>query len=480
MKSNPVFVLQSALALLTDNRYAEAADLCEQVLAEDPDNADACFLTAMVHHHRGDDPGALVHIRRAIALQGECGDYHLNHGVILGGLGRDDEAEAAFRRALALHADDGVAAANLGRLLMVRGRAEEALPLFVKAVRRAPEDAGLLGDLGVVLMALRRLKEALGCYRRALSIDPGHAEVHFNYSRALLLAGDYRQGWRENEWRWKSGHYAKISKTVPHPLWDGRSLAGKRIVLIGEQGFGDTLQLARYGTLVHQRGGEVHIQCRPELVRLLKTVPGVAGAAPLGSDPPAADFSMPMFSLPLLFDTRLETVPARFPYLSVPSGVTVPEPAHRLIREATGLKIGLIWSGKNQRVRRLADFSSLLSLPGADFFTLQPGLDRREMAGMAIRDLGSGITDFADTAALMDRMDLIISIDTANAHLAGALGRPLWVLLHPTADWRWGFTGDHTSWYPAARLFRQKNARSWPETLAVLGMALREKLVGGG
>ena len=482
MNPELVLALQQALALIQSNRHREAEAVCARLLADhagsrDSRFADLWFIAAMAVHHLHDDITALARIDRAIVMNPACGDYHLNRGVILLELDRVDAAEAAFRRTIVLGGGARVEAEKtLGRLLVRTGRAGEALAAFRSALAAAPDDPELLGDLGVVLVALRQVDAALSCYRRSLEIRPDDADVRFNYSRALLLAGEYAEGWRQNEWRWLSSHYAKLDVHLPYPVWDGEPLAGRRILLIGEQGFGDTLQLVRYVRAVQRRGGRVAIQCRRELVRLLAAMPGVMAVTALGDPPPSAECCLPMFSLPLRFDTRLETVPADLPCLAAPPGIALSEP----LTQTDGLRVGLAWSGTNQRVRRLRDFSPLLELPGVEFFTVQPGIDADELDGLPIRDPGRSMGDFADTAAVMAQLDLIISIDTAAAHLAGAMGRPLWVILHPTADWRWGLSGERSPWYPAARLFRQQRGDGWPSVLAELEVALREVLARHG
>ena len=475
MDTNHFRTLSQALKQLQNNRWQEAEQLCEQVLAADDNNTDAHFLSAMAAHYQGQNETALQRFDQAIALNSGLSDVHANRAMALAALNRMTEAEQGFRHALCLNPEDVSALVNLGRLLVLQKRHGEALTFLAKALLHTPDDPVLLGDLAVVLTARQQLSEGLDFYQRSLAINPRDPDVHHNYSRALLMAGDYEAGWRENEWRWHSRHYRSVSKRFPAPRWDGSPLEGRRILLVSEQGLGDAILMVRYAPLVKKRGGEVLVQCRPELAKLFATAAGVDRVCPLETPQPPVDLCFPMFSLPLLFKTRVDSVPIAIPYLSAPKPLLAP-----LLPEGDSRKrVGLIWAGKSQQTLKLPDLQPLFTLAGVALFSLQAGGNPREVAATPLIDLNGVMHDFAATAALMAEMDLIISVDTSSAHLAGALGKPLWVLVHYTGDWRWQPVGGVVPWYPAARIFRQSKPDDWSQTLTAVAEALRQHAVPG-
>lgn len=460
--------LSEAITLMGKGNSLDAEKICIQVLAEDPDNPDACFLAGMALHFQGDNNLALKRLDQAIQLKPDQGDYFANRAVVLQSLGRFEEAKIDLHKTLKIQPQDVAAKGNLARLLMGQGEETEALILFKECLSITPNDPVLLGDLGVALVAHRKVEAALSCYERSLAINPQDPEVHFNYSRALLLVGRYVSGWEENEWRWQTNHYKTLSPTLPYPRWDGSPLEGKRIILISEQGFGDALQLVRYASLVKQRGGWVIVQCRKELQRLFKTVSGINDVCIFGEPPPLAEVAFPMFSLPLIFKTQQDTIPDNIPYLFAPKTGT-------LLADTNQFRVGIIWSGKSWKSLDFKELEPLISIPGVDFYSLQLGPKSKQIEGYPIEDLSDSIGDFADTAFLMSQLDLIISSDTATAHLAAALGFPVWIFVHYTADWRWGYNSQHSPWYIKARLFRQTIRNDWSETIQNVRKTLEKK-----
>jgi hypothetical protein len=296
----------------------------------------------------------------------------------------------------------------------------------------------------------------------------------------LLREGEYLQGWQEYEWRLQRKDLTVQARRFTEPLWDGTPLHGATILSRAEQGFGDALQLVRYVPQLLAFGGEVIIECHPQLVSLFMEIPGVKAVYPFGGELPHFDCQLPMFSLPRVFQTTIATIPQKVPYLNVP-------PDRRRhwsqsIPSEEWFKVGLVWAGSRQhrndacRSLSLAALQPLLQIEGISCYSLQLGPAREELSAAAyagkVVDLTDGIKDFADTAALVEQLDLVISVDTAVAHLAGALGKPVWILLPYASDWRWLRERDDSPWYPTARLFRQASPGGWDEPIGRVVKAL--------
>ncbi|MBF0179131.1 MAG: glycosyltransferase family protein [Magnetococcales bacterium] len=468
---NHLVALSHALALIEAGRFDRAEGIGLRVAGEDGEYADAWFIAGVAAARQGRHAEAVERLERAIGLQPGVSEYFNNCGVSRNALGMDEKALSDFETALALNPADYSAHANRGRLLLKNGDAQQALLSIRRARELRPGDAELMGDEAVIRMAHRELEEALSLYEQALRIAPEDAEIRFNYSRALLMAGRYAEGWRENEWRWRARHYRGVMRPFPAPLWAGEPLAGRRIVMLSEQGFGDALQFIRYAAVLQGLGAAVGVTCRPELTRLFRVARGVDWALELEKTLPEVDFCIPMWSLPLVLGTVPETIPeARC--LTVAPG-PLPEVAK------TGYEVGLVWSGNNRRDFRFADLEPLLAVEGVAFHSLQVGPQAALARERGVRDWSSRLSDFADTAAILSQMDLLITIDTAAAHLAGGLGVPFWLFTHVTADWRWGWRGDSTPWYPGARLFRQHRRGVWGDVAVEMATALRKELAHG-
>jgi hypothetical protein len=351
-----------------------------------------------------------------------------------------------------------------------------------------------------VLAKQAKLDDAIACYRQALVIKPDYAEAHKDLALAWLLRGNFEQGWPEYEWRWKcsrfQGHPGNESgEQLPGPSWDGSPLNGRTILLYAEQGLGDTLQFIRYAPLVRQRGGRVLVLCQPPLRPVLGSCPGIDGLVACESTAPSYDVQIPLLSLPRIFRTTLATIPAEVPYLSADPELV--EHWRRELTQGVGqafqpdsqagkpdllkegssqeFKVGIAWQGNpqhkqdRQRSVPLAHFEALARLPGIRLFSLQvgPGAHQlQELGGrFLVTDLSNrfGPASFQDAAAVVTVLDLVMSVDTAMAHLAGALGRPVWVLLPFVPDWRWMLDREGSPWYPTMRLFRQRQPGDWTD-----------------
>ena len=468
----------SALGRLT--RHEEALTSYERALKIKPDYAEALYNQGNALRTLNRDEDALNSYERALAIRPDHAKAHNNRGNALHKLGRHQEALTSYERALALQPDFVEALSNRGSVLQILGRLEEALASQARALALKPDYAEALYNQGNALVMLGRHREALASYGRALAIKPDHAEAQWNQGLARLRLGDFRAGWKQYEWRWQRPDGVKSQRSFAQPVWTGQqSLQGKTILLHAEQGLGDTIQFVRYAALVARRGAKVILEVQRTLKLLLARVEGIAGIVGRGEELPAFDLHCPLLSLPLAFGTELSTIPASVPYLTAADDRIETWSARLPPRK--GLRVGIAWSGnskhKDDRNRSiaLARLAPLFDAPGVQFVSLQK--DARDGEAEALRDipglldLGPELKDFADTAALISLIDLVISVDTSTAHLAGAMGKPVCVLLPFSPDWRWLLEREDSPWYPTARLFRQPMIGDWE---SVIGRMRRE------
>jgi tetratricopeptide (TPR) repeat protein len=519
--------LPRAMALAEEHRragrLAAAEDMCRQILRAKPENAEATHLLGLIAHQAGNGAAAIDLLRRAIQLDRNVALYHANLGEICRLAGRLDEAVKAGRRAVQLNSQYPQALSNLGIALYDRGEYAEAVACHERAIAIAPGFAEAHSNLGNALRALRRFDEAIPAYRRALDIKPAYADAWSNlgstlhlsgryeeataaYKRALaidpaqanahaglgmllLLRGNFADGWAEYEWRWRSSEM-KLAR-LPGLPWQGENLEGRRIHVHSEQGFGDVIQFARYVPMLRERGAEVSLLVQPQLARLVAhSMPWatmVTEREPAGLPP---EYHCALLTLPRIFGTRFETIPLQCPYLHAPD-----ESARRWQDRFAGdpaLKVGLVWAGNPKQINEvnrgieIAGLGPLLAIPGVRFFSLQVGPragDLKSIPANVVTDLSAELTDFSETAGAMAALDLVISTDTSVPHLAGALGRPVWLLLSRVVDWRWFLEREDSPWYPTMRLFRQDEAGSWEPVVARVAAELsavasgaREKL----
>ncbi len=387
--------------------------------------------------------------------------------------GRLEEAVASYEQALRLKPDYAEAHNNLGIALMEQGRLEEAVASYEQALRVKPDYAEAHNNLGIALGDQGNLEEAVASYQQALRLKPNYAEAHKNLALTWLLLGNFEQGWLEYQWRWQCKEFSPPG--FQQPLWDGAALQGQTILLHAEQGLGDTLQFIRYAPLVQERGGTVLMACPAPLIRLLAGCPGIDRLIPQGGSLPPFDVHAPLLSLPKILGTTLVTVPAKVPYLFADADLTTQW--GRELKQFPAFKIGIGWQGspkyRDDRSRSipLVHFEPLARLEGVQLFSLQKGPGTEQLRALADRfpvtDLGSRLDEasgaFMDTAAVMKNLDLVITSDTAIAHLGGALGVPVWVALPLVPDWRWLLHREDSPWYPTLRLFRQTERGNWPQ-----------------
>lgn len=471
-----------ALALAELRRFEAALESCERAIAIRPDYAKAHANRGRVLQELKRWPEALASYDCAIAIRADYAEAYLNRGVVLAELQRWQEALASYAKALAIDPRYAEAYYNCGNLLKDIGQWQAALSNYDRALAIDPRYAEAHSNRGTVLCELNRVPDALACYDAAIAIDPELPEAHFNCSVPRLMAGDYERGWRDYEWRWKlDDDWLDCDRaSFAQPLWLGEEpLAGKTILLRSEQGFGDVIQFSRFASQVAELGARVILEVPHTLVSLLRSLRGVTQVLARGQPLPPFDCYCPLLSLPFVLQITLATVPARIPYLRCDAERL------RYWRERLGARtrprVGLVWSGVvrpdkprlwslNKRRNIPLDKLALLDLPEVEFYSLQKGqpaesqlaeLIAQGWSGPDIRDFTRELRTFADTAALIEQLDLVISVDTSTAHLAGALGKPVWLMNRFDNCWRWMLDRPDTPWYPTMRLYRQARPGDW-------------------
>jgi Flp pilus assembly protein TadD len=442
---------------------------------------DALFRQAVTLHQAGALPAAEAAYRTVLAASPRHAATMTLLATVMAQRGQTEEAVRLFDTSLKLDRNQETALFNRGNALFALQRHAEALASYNRAVALWPSHTPLLNNRGNALFALGRKLEALASLDCVAALAPDHAEAQFTRALLRLRLGDYAEGWRLAEWRWLAPGAPPRRNFAP-PLWLGEEdIAGKTLLLHAEQGFGDTIQYCRYAPLAAARGAHVVLEAQRPLLPALARLEGVAQLVAAGDALPPFERHCPMMSLPLAFRTRLDSVPRDVAYLQA-SQETVRLWAERLGPRGVP-RIGLVWAGSPMNTindQRSVGLSALLPLLGcgAEVIALQKDLTPADRALLAatpgLRNLGDDLMDFGDTAAVVHLLDLVVTVDTAVAHLAGAMGRPVWVLLSPAADWRWLVGDADAPWYPTARLFRWDSARGWPGVVAKVKAALTE------
>ena len=495
-------LMRTAIAAHQTGDQERAESLYRLALRAEPNEPDAHHLLGVSLMQRGLLKEALASVQRAIALSPNVAEYHNSLGLVLqkaqsfGDAARalcrairiapnyanaclnlaqvlldmksPRECETVLRTALSEHPKDIRLHTVLGRALLLQNRLTDAVAELEAVLAMQPAEANALNHLGVARHLLGDVDGARDAWAKAIVAEPEHVDAHVNLGQLNLEDGAFAEGWREYEWRLKRPDYRR---NFDCPRWQGEPLEGKTVLLLSEQGLGDTLQFVRYASLVAALGGRVILECQRPLLRLLRGVAGIAEVFESGKAT-GFDLHVSLMSLPHLFDTRLETVPDAVPYLPAPQAVPLPNGGQ--------CNVGLVWAGNpnhsrdHDRSRPLAEFMPLASVPGVTFYSLQVGPAAAETPppGMIITPLLPADPDFFDTAAAIAALDLVITVDTAPAHLAGALGCPVWVLIDAIPDWRWLHRRNDSPWYPTMRLFRREG--EWAHTLDRVAAALRD------
>ena len=459
--------------------YDEAVASYDRAIALKPDYAQAHYNRGIALKDLKRFDEAMASFDRAIAIKPDFAAAHTNRGVTLQDLDRVDEALAAHDRAIALRTDDAEAYCNRGVALQSLKRLDEAVASYDQAIALKPDFAQAYSNRGNALQDLMRLDEAMASYDRAIAIQPDYAKAYLDKSLGLLLLGDFDRGWKMYEWRWKAEKIAGRTEHFPQTPWLGAEpIRGKTILLHAEQGLGDSIQFCRYAKLVSGLGANVLLEAPKTLIGLFEGLEGVGDLVEMGKPLPAFDFHCPLLSLPLAFKTAIETIPTPDAYLA--SNPEKKKAWSEQLGEKIKPRIGLVWSGstthKNDRNRSLTLENLMMHLPGnCEYVSLQTEVregDKKALHGSGIKDYGGKIEDFSDTAALCDLMDLVVSVDTSVAHLAGALGKTTWVLLPYVPDWRWLLDREDSPWYRSVKLYRQPQYGHWEPVLRRIAMEL--------
>ncbi len=458
-------------------RDAEALDCLDKALALRPGDLNALENRGNALLVLGRPQDALACLNDLLARNPRHANVLLNRGSALASLGRTEQALTDFDAALILMPGHPGALYNRGNALLDLGHYDEALASYDRALAAAPNHAQAWNNRGRALQALNRHADATASFDKAITLQKDYADGHFNRALSLLTLGDLPRGFEEYEWRWKRSGMSDTRRSYGKPLWLGEYPLGRKTILLhAEQGLGDTIQFARYAPLVARGGATVVLEVQSELKNLLSGLDGVASCHARGEQLPAYDVHCPLGSLPLALKTEPATIPADIPYLHADK-IRIAKWRPRL-DGLPGKRVALAWAGNvshaNDRNRSidLALLEPLLALDGVSFLSIQRELRGDDAQLLArhvnVHHLGGDLADMADTAAIAALAELTISVDTSVVHLAGALGRPVWVMLPFAPDWRWTLNGDTSPWYPQARLFRQPALGDWPSLLATL------------
>jgi tetratricopeptide (TPR) repeat protein len=492
--------------LMNSGQFDQAEALFHQILQTHENHSDALHFMGLISHRKGRSQDAIAFISKAIEYNPRVAVFYYNLGCILDALGEHRKAIRAYKNSISLNPNYTEALNNLGLLLYDQDKIEESIIIFQQAIRSNRDYTNAYYNLGKAYQAQGNPQAAIAVYDEVLKIFPDSSETRFNRSLSLLLIENFEEGWVEYEQRFSNlnDQMEKWDEKDPQ-CWDGASFVGKRLLVVDEQGIGDTLQFIRYLPMVKELGGTVTFETIGSLMRLLENFQGIDELWDRSSAERfdlAYDLYIPLMSLPGVFKTTLETIPAKVPYI-FPD--TTKDQYWRQRLNKGGIKVGIVWAGKttseyrqtqmsglehvhlgwagqpackfaSKRLARLENFVPLTKIEGIQLYGLQKGnaADQvRTLSGSVnVITLCEESTDFSEVAAAMENLDLIISVDTALAHLAGAMGKPVWVLVPYVADWRWMLAREDSPWYPTMRLFRQTKKNEWDDVFQRVAEAL--------
>ncbi len=481
------FLLGKQLILL--GKFSEAEEQLQSVISIDPSFVSAHLALGAILVQQGKTKDAIEFYYTLL-------DAYPHHFSVYSGLayameqgGRQEEAVQSYRQALLKLSESSdshnmaIVHNNLGGLFKDMNRLDDAVKEHQQAISLKPENPQSHASLGVVLLHKGALEEAAAALESALSLQADHAYARLGLSWLELMHENFHEGLANFEWRLRMGEYTNKLIKFPFPLWDGSSLTGKSILIAPEGGFGDAFQFMRYARLLQERGAKVVVACSPILKQILATCPGIDFIATSPQDLPLVHLQVLLQSLPHRFGTEVDTIPANVPYLWAPPTSHFTETLQALLAQREKLKVGIVWSPKTPSLKVLEDvkrycplhlFEPLLTRDDIQWFSLYKGERMHELQAYSdhVVDVGSAAKDFGDTAWAIDRLDLVISVDTSVAHLAGAMGKPVWVLLPTMPEWRWMLDREDSPWYPTMRLFRQQKAGDWFNVLEQVSKAL--------
>jgi Flp pilus assembly protein TadD len=459
--------IQLAAEHLAAKQPQKAVEICRKSLAKSGDDAKTYYLLALALTEAGQPDEAIDAYNQAVRLKPDFFQAYTNLGNLLCKLGRLDQAAEAFLQAVRLRPNLAEMHVNLSNVLRESWRLEEAAAAANTALELKPDLAEAFIGLGAALQAMGRFDQAIHACRNAIQRKPDLPAAHLNLALAELVLGNLERGWPEYEWRRKCPDVLP-PRRFSQPEWDGNRIDGKTILLYCEQGFGDAIHFIRFAPLVAGLGGRVIVECPPPLLRIFTGFEGVDRVVAIGAPLPNFDFQCALPSLPGLFKTTVRSIPASIPYLAADAEIA--ESWRRRLEPSSDiLRIGLAWAGRsdnrNDRNRSidLQKLSPLAAVKGVQFHSLQPS--RAADPPMALSDWSDLLKDFAQTAGLIANLDLIVTVDTAVAHLAGAMGKIVWLLLPFPPDWRWMLDRSDSPWYPTMRLFRQEMPGDWDKVI---------------
>ncbi|MHB9117893.1 MAG: tetratricopeptide repeat protein [Burkholderiales bacterium] len=464
-------------------RLAEAKKHFLAALDLNQNLVDAYINLGNIHSSQENHSEALRLYNQAIELKPDFAIAYLNQARALSDLGKYEDALQAQKKCIELDPSDPVAYSNLGFFYHQLDDLDEALKQAKKSIEIKPDNVDGLLNLALIYLSRGTPQEALAIYDKAIALKPDNADAHWGKSLLSLLLGNYPIGWKEYEWRWKLKSFEIYKHPYTEPLWRGKSHPGKTLLIYPEQGLGDSIHFVRYAALAAPYFEKIILLCNNNLKQLFQTISGVDVVISEGEVLPHFDYRIPLLSLPGLLGTTLETIPANIPYIFPDYGLSKKwKDIIDSLSKPGDLKVGLVWAGgaifKKDRLRscKLSMFAPLARVPNATFFSLQKGAPADQALappeGLELLDLTSQLNNFADTAAFISNLDLVISVDTAVAHLAGALGKPTWILLPFAPDFRWLLERNDSPWYPSMRLFRQKQWGNWPEVFEHMALEL--------
>lgn len=469
------------IAFLQKKEFDEAIMNFRKSLQVSPNYTLALNNLGLALYEKGEQDDALRTFQKVIDLDPDFASAYFNLGLVFMKKQDFERAIGSFQAAIKKDSNFEDAYYNAGIAFAQVGRTDDAIDFYRQTLQLNPYRPDVYNNLAMAYEDIGDVQGAITYFKKALELNPGDAEIHWNLSLALLLSGNFQEGWKEYQWRFRVNDFRM--KRFKQPQWDGSDISEKTILLHSEQGFGDTIQFIRYASLVAERGARVIVQSPIELASLLRVVEGISSVVALGEELPEFDIHCPLLSLPLIFQTTPDTIPAKTPYI-IPDPLLVHKWENTMPTEEAQIRIGLVWAGgpkhKNDRKRSLylKDFAPLAEFADIKFYSMQKGkaaIETRKLPEVIrLIDYTDEIRDFSDTAALMKNLDLIISVDTAVAHLAGAIGRPVWTLLPFTPDWRWMLDREDSPWYPTMRLLRQPSPGDWESVIQQIKMALKD------
>ncbi|MGD1804113.1 tetratricopeptide repeat protein [Dapis sp. BLCC M126] len=473
--------IKQALQKYQSGNWEEAINICHKIIKKQPNNFLALELLGICAYKNNQIEQAIAYYQKSLKLNPNYAEIHNNLAVALQQDGQIDAAFNHCQAAIKFRPNYAEAWHNLGRILREKGEFEAAIESYQKSLELKQNYAEAYNSLGSIFLELGKFSESQKYYQKALKLDKNNFNAHFGLATVLLKQGNFIQGFSEYEWRCQRQDY--VTNNFAQPVWDGSDFSGKTLLVYTEQGLGDSIQFIRYIPLVKKLGGRVIVGCNKAGLKLLfTTILETDELFVIGEEFPDFDLQIPLMSLPRIFDTTLKTIPAEIPYLFVPESTKI-----KLPETTNSFNIGITW-GTNSQIKTskkrscsVEDLQSILSLDNASFYILQKEVSPQDLEWLKsqtqIHNLSSYFNDLADTAAAIKQLDLVITIDTVIAHLAGALGKPVWVMLNFDSDWRWLRDSQDSPWYPTMRLFRQEKIGDWQGVCREVFDALSSKLL---